>query len=75
MQKKLEKYAPISPWLKFKHGHPWKTIQCHNISSPPQVVSPINKSLLASPQLEFGKTIVNEFFFLEKNQITLYKDL
>jgi hypothetical protein len=20
--KKLEKYAPILPWLKFKHGHP-----------------------------------------------------
>ncbi len=24
--KSLEKYAPILPWLKFKHGHPLKTI-------------------------------------------------
>jgi hypothetical protein len=33
--KKLEKYVPILPWLKFKHGHPWKTIQCDNIFAPP----------------------------------------
>jgi hypothetical protein len=30
----LEKYAPILPWLKFKHGHPWKTIPCDNILVP-----------------------------------------
>jgi len=24
--KNLKKYAPKLPWLKFKHGHPWKTI-------------------------------------------------
>ncbi len=22
----LEKYPPILPWLKFKHGHPWKIV-------------------------------------------------
>jgi len=22
----LEKYAPKLPWLKFKHGHPWKIV-------------------------------------------------
>jgi len=62
----LEKYAPISPWLKFKHGHPWKAIQCDNIFAPPpppNVLSPINKSLLTSPQLEFGKKIASEEFF------------
>jgi hypothetical protein len=32
--KNLEKYAPILPWLKFKHKHPWKTIQCDNIFGP-----------------------------------------
>jgi len=32
--KSLEKYAPILPWLKFKHGHPWKTLQCDNIFGP-----------------------------------------
>ncbi len=45
--KKLEKYAPILPWLKFKHGHPWKTVQCDNIfATTPSlsVFSPITSS-------------------------------
>jgi hypothetical protein len=33
--KKLEKYAPILPWLKFKHGHPRKIVLCDNIFGPP----------------------------------------
>jgi hypothetical protein len=41
--KKLEKYAPILPWLKFKHGDPWKTMQCDNIFGPPHsVLSPLS---------------------------------
>jgi hypothetical protein len=35
--KSLEKYALVLPWLKFKHGHPSKTIQCDNIFGPPVV--------------------------------------
>jgi hypothetical protein len=31
----LEKYAPKLPWLKFKHGHPWKTVKCDNIFGHP----------------------------------------
>jgi len=30
----MQKYAPILPWLKFKHGHPWKTIHYDNIFGP-----------------------------------------
>jgi hypothetical protein len=41
MQKNFQKYAPILPWLKFKHGHPWKTIHYDNIFGPPRnVLSP-----------------------------------
>ncbi len=32
--KKLKKCAPVLPWLKFKHGHPWKIVQCDNIFYP-----------------------------------------
>jgi hypothetical protein len=33
----LEKHVPILPWLNFKYGHPWKTIQCDNTFGPPIV--------------------------------------
>jgi hypothetical protein len=42
MQKCLEKYVPKLPWLKFKYGHPWKTIQSDNIFGPPIVAFPLN---------------------------------
>jgi hypothetical protein len=61
----------VQTWTPLENN----TMSQHFFPPPSNVVSPINKSLLASPQLEFGKTIVNEFFFKEKNQITLYKDL
>ncbi len=32
--KTLEKYALKLPWLKLKHGHLWKIIQCDNIFGP-----------------------------------------
>jgi hypothetical protein len=37
MQNFLEKYAPKLPWLKFKHEHLWKIVQCDNIFGPPIV--------------------------------------
>jgi hypothetical protein len=37
MQCFLEKYAIILPWLKFKHRHLYKTIQCDHIFSPPML--------------------------------------
>jgi hypothetical protein len=36
MQKSLEKYAPILSWLKFKHAHLWKIVECDNNFGPPK---------------------------------------
>jgi hypothetical protein len=33
--KSMEKHAPKLPRLKFKHGHPWKIVQCDNIFGHP----------------------------------------
>jgi hypothetical protein len=35
--KKIAKNVILLPWLRFKHGHPWKTIQCGNILGPPVI--------------------------------------
>jgi len=40
---------------------------------PPNVLSPINKSLLTSPQLEFGKNIASEEFFYKKIKLLLLR--
>jgi hypothetical protein len=56
MQEFWKKYAPILPWLKFKHGHHCKIMQCDNIFGPPcSVFSPIYFSNQAF--LEHARTI------------------
>jgi hypothetical protein len=38
--KQFGKYVPILPWLKFKHGNPWKKYNVKTFLAPHSVFSP-----------------------------------
>jgi len=51
-----KKYVLILPWLKFKHGHHCKIVQCDNIFGPPCSVV-FTHIFLKSSLLEHARTI------------------